>query len=241
MTDKTAIILPVYNEDLNLLKNLIKKIYLTLPNSNLFIIDDSKDSVKRKIKLENVIKKKSLKIITRINKSGRGDAVLTGLKEAIKNPSIKIFFEMDSDFSHDPKQLLKFIREYKKTNSDVIIGSRYLKSSKINNWPQQRLITSKIINHFLKNLFKIDIKDFTNGYRLYTRPAVNYLINKNPRETGFILLTETIYLLKNGGFSISEIPITFSDRKKGKSSVKFIDLLENLIGAFKIRFQKYEK
>ncbi|MDE2589443.1 MAG: hypothetical protein KGL95_07235, partial [Patescibacteria group bacterium] len=73
-------------------------------------------------------------------------------------------------------------------------------------------------------------------YRMYNRRAAEFLLTAPLHETGFLLLSETAYLLRKTGFTLKEVPITFTDRKFGKSSVKFTDLLENFFGAFRIRF-----
>jgi dolichol-phosphate mannosyltransferase len=96
---------------------------------------------------------------------------------------------------------------------------------------------SKYIYSFILNaLFNLGIRDYTNGYRLYNRKSAEYLLGITLHEKGFLLLSESAYRLKRAGFNFAEIPITFTDRKYGESSVHTKDMLIALYGAFKIRF-----
>lgn len=101
---------------------------------------------------------------------------------------------------------------------------------------------SRLINSALLNLlFNLGIHDYTNGYRMYNRKAAEYLLGITLHETGFLLLSESAYRLKRAGFTLAEVPITFTDRKYGESSVRTKDLFIALWGALKIRFfYKYE-
>jgi dolichol-phosphate mannosyltransferase len=242
MKKSVAIILPVYNEELMLLEKLILQIASQIPEGYIFIVDDSSNAKERKATLQKQIAhtKQYVKILARAKKMGRGDAVLAGFRQALKNKKVNFFIEMDSDFSHLPDDLSKFLEATNSKDTQVIIGSRYLAKSKIHNWPKKRIILSKIINKFLEYLLKLHVSDYTNGYRLYTRNAIEYLVKKRPKEKGFILLSESAFILKKANFSLKEIPITFTDRKSGRSSVTSKDLLLCLIGAFRIRL-RYER
>lgn len=228
-----AVIIPSYN-DVDNLPFVIQGLYAISSTVTIIIVDDSSKEEKKKLpQLKKQFPK--LVVLEREKKSGRGSAVLEGFRYALKNKQIEYVLEMDADTSHDPKDLPAFFAKDKQ--ADVIIGSRYLKNSKVINWPKRRLFLSRMINKILlNNLLGLGLHDYTNGYRLYTREAAEFLLTTPLHETGFLLLSETAYKLKKAGFTLTEIPITFTDRKYGKSSVKFADLLENFIGAFRIRF-----
>jgi len=234
-TTNLAIIIPSYN-DLDNIPLVVTGIYAVVPHVHIIIVDDSTQVEKTKLAgLKTAFPK--LVIIERAKKSGRGSAVLDGFRKALENKQIAFVLEMDADTSHDPKDLEKFLASAQK--ADMILGSRYLPDSRIINWPLQRVIMSRIINKFfLRFLLQLPITDYTNGYRMYNRRAAEYLLTITLHETGFLLLSETAYRLKHAGFTIAEVPITFTDRKYGKSSVTFFDLIENLTGAFRIRLRK---
>lgn len=228
-----AIVIPAYRETRNL-QTLTREIFRLYPGINVVIVDDSPKNENLKLKAILFKTKRKLKIISRYKKLGRGSAVINGLKISLKDKNIEVFFEMDADLAHDPKEIENFLKEIKTV--DMVVGSRYLKGSKIIKWPLRRLIQSKIINFFLKIWLGVDLTDYTNGYRAYKRHTVEFLVNQRLREKGFISLSEIAYRLKRGGFNIAEIPISFTERKYGKSSADISELLTSLMGAIRIRF-----
>ncbi|MCL4417202.1 MAG: glycosyltransferase [Patescibacteria group bacterium] len=229
-----GVVIPAYNESKNL-RILLLKIYELYPGISVFVVDDSSQKEKKELKLlERLFKKKKLYILYRNKKSGRGSAVRDGMRALLLNKKIKYFIEMDADLAHRPEEINLFIKE--KNTADLIIGSRYLKESRIIKWPMRRIIQSKIINIFLKLWLGINISDYTNGFRLYSRRAVEKLLRFSLREKGFIALSEMAYKLKRAKFTIKEIPTTFTDRKYGQSNANTKELLISFIGAIRIRF-----
>ena len=157
---KVLIIIPAYNEDENIIK-LIKIIQKEHANINIILIDDSNNfTTKRNI--ENY-KFSNLKYIKRNMKMGRGSAIRYGFEYANKH-SFDYTIEMDSDRSHDPNEIKFLLQKITNKNYDLVIGSRYLKKSKIIGWPIKRKIFSKII---LKNTEK------------YSKEILSLPINQN--------------------------------------------------------------
>jgi dolichol-phosphate mannosyltransferase len=234
---KIVFIIPSYNESQNLV-NLISKIKKSFKNSYIVVVDDSTGSEKNKTlkALRTFEKDKKFNLISRKTKSGRGSAVMDGLKYALLNKNIKYFFELDADLSHNPQEAVLFLNKMKASKSDLVIGSRYMKKSEIKKWARWRIIMSKNINIFLKYLLNLKLTDYTNGFRLYTRDAVIFLSKRKFRSDGFILLSETAFYLKKNGYKISEVPISFTEREKGKSSMGNRELLNSLYNILIIRF-----
>lgn len=229
-----AVIIPAYNESQNL-KILLPGIFAAASEASVFIVDDSgKREHERLENLVTALRNPRIRIITRASKQGRGSAVMAGLREAIKGNAFINFIEMDADLAHDPKEIRKFLEFSGK--ADLVIGSRYLSQSRIKDWPLRRLVQSRVINVFLKYLLGIDITDYTNGYRMYSRRAVAELMKTPPKERGFITLSETAYILTRRGLRINEIPVSFTDRRFGKSNAGLRELFGSLVGVVKIRF-----
>ena len=231
---KIAIIIPTYNEIKNI-ERLIKGVRKFLPKSYIYIIDDSHDSeigqllIKKKLKVEYLYRKKK----------GRGSAVLDGMKLAFRDKKFDLFIEMDADYSHNPNELLSKIKFFKKKKLDMLIASRYLEESKIINWSLSRKILSKLSNNLAKFLLRININDFTNGYRFYSRRSVKKIIsNCGKIGYGFIILSEIIVILNKNNYKISEHPTTFLNRQRGKSSVNLKLILQSLFGLIKLTFMK---
>ena len=227
-----VIIIPTYNEGKNI-PILLKRIYQVVHNASVILVDDS-DLQKNALMKRNVRSFRNVQLVSRLRKLGRGSAVVTGFKEALKNKRLKYFFEMDADLAHDPVEFPKFFSKINST--DLVIGSRYLDGSRIQKWPLSRLVLSKLINKSLKMWLGVDVSDYTNGFRLYTRTAVDFLADPNSKETRFIALSEIAYKLKKAGFRITEVPITFTDRIYGKSNAGVSEHIHAFWGVLRIKF-----
>ena len=131
------------------------------------------------------------------------------------------------------------IKEFEKSNIDIIIGSRYLKRSKIINWSLSRRIFSSLANFLARNLLQIPITDFTNGFRIYSRRSVKKIINNCGKiGDGFIVLSEILVVLHLNNFKISEIHSKFVNRIMGESSVGFKLVLQSFIGLIRLYLKK---
>jgi dolichol-phosphate mannosyltransferase len=227
------IIIPTFNEDENII-SLLKDIKKNIPTASISIVDDSKNNNMKKILKKNNFDKK-IKYFHRINSRGRGSAVLYGFKQLLKKKSNQIFIEMDADFSHKPSELKKNIRLFKKKKFDLLIASRYLPKSRIVNWPLSRKIFSKLSNILAKAILNIDVKDYTNGFRIYSKKAT-YLITKKCGKIGdgFIVLSEILLVLNINKLKIHEVSTVFVNRKRGESSVNLRLVLQSFIGLIKL-------
>ena len=231
------IIIPTFNEDDNIAK-LIKAIIKIKPNSIITIVDDSKkDSIRfilKKNKFGN-----NVKYFHRKNARGRGSAVLFGFKKNLKKVKKQIFIEMDADFSHEPSELTKNLKLFEKNNTDLLIASRYLPKSKIYNWSLSRRIFSKLSNILAKMILKINVSDYTNGFRIYSKNSIKLITKKCGKiGDGFIVLSEILLILKINKFKISETDSIFVNRKRGESSVNLKLILQSLFGLVKLFFIK---
>ncbi len=232
---KVAIIIPTFNE-LENIEKLIKEISKNVPESTIFIVDDTTDK-----EIGNLINSKNLNAIYshRENLKGRGSAVLYGLRNALKEQKFDVFIEMDADFSHNPDELRKNLKYFYDNDLDLLIASRYQKKSKIINWGINRRILSKLSNILARFLLGVKLKDFTNGFRIYSKKAADLITNKCGNiGDGFIILSEIIIVLKNNSMKIDEIETIFINRTRGESSVNFKLVMASLYGILKLFFIK---
>lgn len=228
-----SVIIPAYNESENL-PILIPRIREVAQSALIIVVDDSVN--RDKVKTGNYLAKLQdprIQYIPRSGKLGRGSAVLNGISVALRDSKIRFIVEMDADLAHDPNDIPRLISAIK--TSDMVVGSRYLSGSAVRDWPWYRLWQSRTINFFLRFWLGLKLSDYTNGYRIYTRKSAEFIIGAHLKESGFIALSEIAYRLKKHGFRISEIAITFTDRKYGKSSADIRELARSLIGAIRIR------
>ena len=231
---KIAVIVPAFNESENILKLifLIKK-YI---NSEIIIVDDSINN-----ETEKIIQKKKINCyyFRRNKKLGRGSAVLYGLKKAFKLKKINLFIEMDADLSHSPKELKRNVDYFIYNSLDLLISSRYLRESKIINWPISRKIFSHTSNLLARFLLNIPITDYTNGFRIYSRRAVKIVLKKSGKiGDGFIILSEILLIIYNQNFKIGEINSKFVNRIRGESSVNIKLIIESFFGLIKLYLLK---
>lgn len=232
-TKKVSIIIPTYNEKENI-RILITNILKFLPKAKIVVVDDSPndDTLKQ---IGGLLKKgNSVIAISRKKKDGRGSAVLEGLKYALKKHKSDFYIEMDADLSHDPAELVKILEVCKAGR--VVLGSRYIKGSKIINWPIERRIASKISNLLVKSILHIPLHDNTNGYRAYPKEAVKYVLNKKFISKGHIVLSEMSYMLAKNKYEFFEVPSIFHNRRKGRSSANVQEFLRAFRDLIRIRF-----
>ena len=168
---------------------------------------------------------------------GRGSAIRYGFEYANKH-SFDYTIEMDSDCSHDPNEIKFLLQRITNKNYDLVIGSRYLKKSKIIGWPIKRKVFSKLANLLAQFLFGFDISDYTNGFRVYNSRSITELLKYEIKNNGFIYLTETLIILKKKKYRIGEYPTIFINRKSGISSLRLKEIINSLLGIFKIKFRK---
>ena len=227
-----CIVIPSFNENenINLLLDEIHKI--DLKDFYIVIVDDSNENFQNQIKFIN----ERIYYIHRGKKLGRGSAILHGISHMINlDKNIELFVEMDADMSHHPNELLRNIDFFKKKNLDLLISSRYQKKSKIINWPISRKILSYLSNKLSNWVLRVPISDYTNGYRIYSFNAAKFIINNCGKiGDGYIVLSEILIQLYYNKFTISEIDTLFVNRVRGSSNVNFNEILNSLVGLYKI-------
>jgi dolichol-phosphate mannosyltransferase len=233
-----GIIIPCYNEHESIAA-LVQQIseQLNRPH-HIFIIDDSPNELTKQAVVS--LQAKNVTLTCRPEKGGRGSAVLEGIRQALQQPCEQIV-EMDADFSHPPIELNDMLREAAEQHLDLMIGSRYIEKSKIVNWPLSRRLFSKYANWLARQTLKIPIHDYTNGYRCYSRRAAQQAYNTCGRlGKGFISLSEILVNLYFAGYTVGERPTVFVNRLRGESSLNLGEIIEALIGLFKIYHLKQE-
>jgi dolichol-phosphate mannosyltransferase len=222
-----AIIVPTYNEALNL-PHLVPRIRAAAPDATIVVVDDgSPDGTSR------VARDLGVTVVDRASKSGRGGAVLAGLMAAAEEPKHDRFVEMDADLSHQPEELRRLLDVT--DGADMVVGSRYLPGARIEGWPMRRKIWSRMSNRMIRTVLGVPMSDFTNGYRVYSRRAVDHLATRRLRETGYISLSEWAFSLHRAGMTIREVPTTFINRRLGESNMSAGEALNALRGLVRMR------
>jgi dolichol-phosphate mannosyltransferase len=210
-----ALVIPTYNEADNIVR-MIHELYRIIPHLNIIIVDDnSPDGTGRAA--ENLRRTyPRLEVIHRRGKGGRGGATIAGFKRALAMGA-DLICEMDADFSHNPQELPRLLD--KSRECDLVIGSRYLPSSRIVNWPWLRRFFSKLANLYARALLGIPIKDYTNGYRCFRRATLQAVDFSAIDSSGYIVLSEIAMQIHRRSFTIGEVPTVFVNRVRGESNL----------------------
>jgi dolichol-phosphate mannosyltransferase len=213
---KILIIVPTYNEAKNM-KPLINEIFNLIPKSKVLVIDDNSPDGTGKIVEKMKSKDRRIFVLHRERKLGLGSACAEGFRYGMRI-GYDLFITMDADFSHDPKDLPKFIEKINE-GYDVVIASRYIRGGKIVNWSFYRKLTSKIAN-FLGNFFLgLGVHDITTNYRAYKKTVIEAIDLSEITSSGFSFLQEILYMARKDNFKVGEFPSIFVNRKFGKSKL----------------------
>lgn len=238
MNSEIAIIIPTYNARECIISNILK-VKDKAPSACIIIVDDSSPDGTASLIQSNFINDKKVQVIIRKNKGGRGSAVLAGLKDALKNKKLKYFIEMDADLCHNPKYIKTLVE--KCVNADIVIASRYLPSSRITGWNFKRRLMSFSINTLAKLLLRIPISDYTDGFRCYSRKAVEFITNGQVKSQGYIVLSEIAYILYKSGFIFAQVPIDFHFKSVSKSNLNHKEVREAIFTLIRLHNLKYWK
>lgn len=227
---KTLIIIPSYNESDNIVK-LIDVLLTNNLDTEVLVVDDSSDNTSELVKNRQVGEPR-LHLIKRQGKGGRGTAVLDGIKFGLSR-DYGLIAEMDADFSHNPEEFKSLIAVA--GDNTLVIGSRYLPTSKIVGWPLQRRIFSKLANFYANAILRIGIHDYTNGYRVYGRGALEKLDISKIKGVGYVVLSEISYQLFKKGVKFVEVPTLFVNRRRGISNFSLREIKEAFTSVIRVK------
>jgi len=230
---KTLIIIPTYNE-LENLPTLLPEVLSKNDGINVLIVDDNSPDGTAAF-VENEMKNiNGIHLIKRPSKRGLGTAYIAGFKFALQN-GYDFVFEMDADFSHDPKEIPRFFDEIK--NSDVVLGSRYINGVNVINWPMRRLLLSSFANFYTRFITGMPVHDATGGFKCFRREVLEAINLEKVTSNGYAFQIEMTFKAWKKGFQVKEIPIIFVDRVKGKSKMSRKIVREAVTMVWKLRIK----
>jgi dolichol-phosphate mannosyltransferase len=227
-----AVIVPTYNEAENIGK-LIPSIHDALKEDyTLIVVDDNSKDDTQSIVL-NLSQSYPVELIARPGKLGYASAVKDGLRFGLEH-SANLLIHMDADFSHDPARLPQIIAA--SDNHDIVIGSRYIKGGGVQNWNLTRRFISSSANFIARSFLGIKANDCTGGFRCYRRSVFDKADLFSINVEGYSFLLASIFRLQQAGLTITEIPVTFVDRRFGKSKLSRKIILEAMFLVVKLSF-----
>lgn len=227
------IIVPTYNERDNIEK-LLALITKTDPEAHILIVDDNSPDRTFAV-VEDLMESTypgRLFLLKRAGKMGLGTAYIAGFKWAMAR-NYDFIFEMDADFSHDPKYLPDFLAAIQ--TNDLVLGSRYVAGGGVKNWGLLRKFISRGGSLYARTILGLSVQDLTGGFKCFRREVLAAIDLDSIKSNGYSFQIEMTYRASCKGFRIFETPIIFEDRTVGKSKMSRKIFLEAILMVWKLR------
>ncbi len=232
LTTDSLVIIPTYNERANL-GPLIEQIHRALPAADVLVVDDNSPDGTGLLAEAMAAKDKRVHVLRRPGKLGLGTAYIEGFRYALAR-GYDYVFEMDADFSHDPKYLPDLLGAAEATY-DLVIGSRYVEGGGTTDWGVIRRFISRGGNIYAGLILGLPLSDMTGGFRCYRSRALRAIDLTKVRSNGYSFQIEMAYRVHQAGLRVGEVPIIFPDRRVGKSKMSKNIVFEALINVVKLR------
>ena len=233
------VIIPTYNEKENIENIIGAVIGMNLQYHILIIDDNSPDGTAGIVKALFSKYPGQLFLEQRMGKLGLGTAYIHGFKWAIGN-GYRFIFEMDADFSHNPTDLERLYAACK-NGAGVAVGSRYVKGGAVENWPANRILLSKGASLYTRMITWMPVKDPTAGFVCYNREVLETINLDGISFVGYAFQIEMKFAAWKLGFKITEVPITFIDRKLGISKMNKGIVKEGIFGVLRLKWMSMFK
>jgi dolichol-phosphate mannosyltransferase len=215
MAERALVVVPTYNEAMNL-PVIVPQILAQASRIDVLVVDDNSPDGTGQVADAMAAAEPRIHVLHRPGKGGLGKAYLAGFRWALEH-DYEFVFEMDADFSHDPKFLSVFLDAAK--GADLVIGSRYKTGVNVINWPISRLLLSIGANQYARWVTGLPIVDSTGGFKCFRRRVLEAIDFERVRSNGYSFQIEMTFRAWKKGFRLVEIPIVFTDRVEGQSKM----------------------
>ena len=234
----STIILPTYNERENL-AGIIKEIFkVGIENLKIIVVDDNSPDGTGQLADELAKRYPKVSVLHRTLKEGLGKAYIAGFQQALSDSDCGFIFEMDADFSHQPKYLPHFLDRIQE--ADLVLGSRYIAKGGVENWGLVRRYISKFANLIIRLILRVPISDLTGGFKCFRREVLEKLDFERIESSGYNFQIEINYKVYKEHFRVVEIPIIFIERRAGKSKFNVAIMLESCWKVLVLKFFRKE-
>jgi dolichol-phosphate mannosyltransferase len=225
------ICLPTYDERENLAP-MVEAILAAVPQVHILVIDDNSPDGTGRLADELAAREPRVKVLHRAGKEGLGKAYLAGFAWALQRP-YGLVLEMDCDFSHDPRYLPAMLAAAEE--ADLVLGSRYVPGGGTVNWGLGRKLISRGGSLYARTILGLSARDLTGGFKCFRREVLEAIDLATVECTGYAFQIELTYRAARRGFKVRELPITFVDRRVGKSKMSRRIVLEAVRKVWSIR------
>ncbi len=234
------VIIPTYNEKENI-ADILLAVFGLQQDFHVLVIDDGSPDGTAQIVTELRSKfPDQLFLEERKGKLGLGTAYIHGFKWALAK-GYNYIFEIDADFSHNPKDLTRLYDACKRDGADVAVGSRYVSEGGVINWPKERIILSKGASIYTRMITWMPVKDPTAGFICYKKEVLEAINLDAITFVGYAFQIEMKFAAWKLGFKIVEVPIIFKDRTHGTSKMNKGIVKEGILGVLKLRWNSFFK
>lgn len=230
---KSIVIIPTYNE-LENIRHLVPELLEMYKELDILVVDDNSPDGTGQFVAELSQSNPRVHLLSRKGKMGLGTAYVEGFKYMLAN-GYELAFQMDADYSHDPKEIINFWRAIQ--DADLVIGSRYSTGVNVINWPMSRLLLSYFANKYTKFVTGLPVADSTGGFKCFRRKVLESIDLSSIKSNGYSFQIEMNYKAWKSGYRIKEIPIIFVDRTKGKSKMSKKIVREAILMVWKLRMR----
>ncbi|MDR1454497.1 MAG: polyprenol monophosphomannose synthase [Tannerella sp.] len=236
----SIVIIPTYNEKENI-ENIIRAVFGLEKVFHVLIVDDgSPDGTATIVKALQQEFPERLFLVERAGKQGLGTAYICGFKWSVAH-GYDYIFEMDADFSHDPKDLPRLYAACKDGGADVAVGSRYCGGVNVVNWPLGRVLMSYGASVYVRLVTGMKIRDTTAGFKCYRREVLETVELDKIHFKGYAFQIEMKFTARKCGFKIVEVPIIFVNRVLGTSKMNSSIFGEALFGVLKLKWWSFSR
>ena len=230
------VVIPTYNEIENM-ELLLREIISLQQGFDVLVVDDNSPDGTSNV-VEKLIEEypNTLFLLKRTSKLGLGTAYIAGFKWALERP-YDFIFEMDADFSHNPKDLIRLYNTCKDQNYDMAIGSRYVTGVNVVNWPMNRVLLSWGASKYVRWITGMKIDDTTAGFICYKRSVLQAINLEAIKFVGYAFQIEMKFKTHLKKFKIKEVPVIFTDRTKGASKMSKGIISEAIFGVLTMKLK----
>ena len=234
------VVIPTYNEIENI-EPLLRDIILLQRDFDILVVDDnSPDGTSALVEKLIIEYPDNIFLLKRTSKLGLGTAYIAGFKWALKR-HYDFIFEMDADFSHNPKDLLRLYSACENENCDMAIGSRYVTGVNVVNWPMNRVLLSWGASRYVRWITGMKIDDTTAGFICYRRRVLETINLDAIKFVGYAFQIEMKFKTYLSKFKIKEVPVIFTDRTKGTSKMSKGIISEAIFGVLTMKLKSIFK
>ena len=231
---RACVVLPTYNERENL-PSIVPAILAAAPELDVLVVDDNSPDGTGALADDLAARDPRVTVLHRARKEGLGRAYLAGFQVALERGYGRVM-EMDADFSHAPERLPALLAASR--DADVVLGSRYVQGGGTVNWGLGRRVLSQGGSLYARTILGLAVRDLTGGFKCFRREVLEALDLETVQSSGYAFQIELTYRAARRGFQIVEVPITFVDRRVGKSKMSRRIVAEALWMVWRIRFDR---